>query len=71
MRTTTRKNGQDAARRHGGIDPTVKAWIDRVVVPTLVREFLAEREKENPLAPEARTVAECPPSSTATAEVGR
>ena len=27
------------------IDPRVKSWIDNVIVPTLVREFLASRKQ--------------------------
>ena len=27
------------------IDPEVKIWIDNVIVPTLVREFLASEKK--------------------------
>jgi hypothetical protein len=28
----------------GGPDPAVKAWLDKVIVPALVRGFLANRE---------------------------
>jgi hypothetical protein len=27
-----------------GIDPEVKSWIDNVIVPALVREFLAKED---------------------------
>jgi hypothetical protein len=30
-----------------GIDPEVKSWIDNVLVPALVREFLEDRPKED------------------------
>ena len=30
-----------------GIDPEVKSWIDNVIVPALVREFLEDRAKED------------------------
>jgi hypothetical protein len=29
----------------GPLDPQVKSWIDNVIVPTLVREFLASQKK--------------------------
>jgi hypothetical protein len=29
------------------IDPEVKSWIDNVIVPALVREFLEDRAKED------------------------
>jgi len=32
-----------------GIDPEVKSWIDNVIVPSLVREFLEDRAKEGPV----------------------
>jgi hypothetical protein len=28
------------------LDPQVKSWIDNVIVPTLVREFLASEKKQ-------------------------
>ena len=30
-----------------GIDPEVKSWIDNVIVPALVHEFLEDRAKED------------------------
>jgi len=30
-----------------GIDPEVKSWIDNMIVPALVREFLEDRAKED------------------------
>ena len=54
-----------------GIDPEVKSWIDNVIVPALVREYLTETQRENSaLASETRIVAECGANSAATAEVG-
>ena len=40
-----------------GLTPELKAWLDRVVVPALVREFLVEKS----LAPGSGGVAECAP----------
>lgn len=47
------------------LTPELKAWIDRVIVPALVREWLAEN---NPLAPEPEPVAECAATEEATPE---
>ena len=32
------------------LDPALKSWLDNVVIPALVREYLAETEKRNRLA---------------------
>ena len=32
------------------LDPALKAWLDNVIIPALVREYLAEIEKQNRLA---------------------
>lgn len=32
------------------LDPDLKSWLDNVVIPALVREYLAEIEKQNRLA---------------------
>ena len=44
----------------------LRDWLDRVIVPALVREYLAE----NPVASEAAPVAKCAAKSTASASVG-
>jgi hypothetical protein len=31
--------------RNKPLDPRVKSWIDNVIVPTLVREYLASQKK--------------------------
>lgn len=32
------------------LDPALKSWMDNVIIPALVREYLAEIEKRNRLA---------------------
>lgn len=32
------------------LDPTLKSWMDNVIIPALVREYLAEIEERNRLA---------------------
>lgn len=32
------------------LDPALKSWMDNVIIPALVREYLAELEKRNRLA---------------------
>jgi len=32
-----------------GIDPEVKSWIDNVIVPSLMREFLEDQTHEGPV----------------------
>jgi hypothetical protein len=39
-----------SARIGKRLDPDLKSWLDNVVIPALVREYLAETEKRNRLA---------------------
>lgn len=32
------------------LDPDLKSWLDNVIIPALVREYLAETDKRNRLA---------------------
>lgn len=32
------------------LDPALKSWLDNAIIPALVREYLAEMEKQNRLA---------------------
>ncbi len=41
------------------LTPELKAWIDRVIVPALVDQYLAERASGKELEPELAGVAEC------------
>jgi hypothetical protein len=46
-----------ASPREKSLDPQVKSWIDNVIVPTLVREYLAFHNKcREPLEPDATMV---------------
>jgi hypothetical protein len=36
--------------RHTRLDPALKSWLDNVIIPALVRDYLAEIEKQNRLA---------------------
>ena len=57
-------------RSGNGLSPELKSWIDSVIVPALVREYLAGQEREKPCA-RAEPVAECAATRTAIAEEGR
>jgi len=46
-----------------GIDPEVKRWIDNVIVPSLVREFL-EGPAQGESVPKLKIVAECDADKT-------
>jgi hypothetical protein len=57
----TTKNGSGATleRQRGSsrpasvgkrLDPALKSWLDNVIIPALVREYVAETEKHNRLA---------------------
>ena len=32
------------------LDPELKSWLDNVIIPALVRDYVAEMEKQNRLA---------------------
>ena len=32
------------------LDPDLKSWLDNVIIPALVREYVVETEKQNRLA---------------------
>jgi hypothetical protein len=41
----------DKAKRSGAqLDPALKEFLDAVVIPALVKEYLSEHERENRLA---------------------
>lgn len=61
MGTRNSKNGdetglerQSGLARSSGLgkrlDPALKSWMDNVIIPALVREYLAEIDKRNRLA---------------------
>jgi hypothetical protein len=41
------------------LDPTTKRWINQVIVPALLREYLAFVAVKKVLAPESEDVAAC------------
>ena len=58
-RNTKDGNGATLERQPGStrssslgkrLDPALKSWMDNVIIPALVREYLAEIEKRNRLA---------------------
>ena len=61
METKTTKNRNGAASERQGssarsarlgkrLDPDLKSWLDNVIIPALVREYLAEIKQQNRLA---------------------
>ena len=57
-------NGQD--RR---LSPRLKSWIDNCLVPSLVREFIAEKEREKSACAEGEPVAEFAATNATTADL--
>ncbi len=53
------------------LSPEVKAWLDNVVVPALVREYVVELERKKFACSEGEPVTQCAPTRTAIAEEGR
>ncbi len=53
-----------------GLSPELKSWIDCVVVPALVREYLNELESKKLACSEGEPVAEFATTRTATVEEG-
>jgi hypothetical protein len=57
--TTKSGSGATLERQHNSarsasigrrLDPALKSWLDNVIIPALVREYVAETEKHNRLA---------------------
>ena len=57
--TTKKGSGATLERRRSAarsasagkrLDPALKSWLDNVIIPALVREYVAETEKHNRLA---------------------
>ncbi len=53
------------------LTPSLRSWLDNVVIPGLVREYLARLECEKMLATEAEPTVESAPAHAAVAEEGR
>ncbi len=52
------------------LSPELKGWLDNVVVPALVREYVAELEREKSACSEGEPVAECATSRTVPSREG-
>ena len=48
--TLERQRGSRPASVGKRLDPALKSWLDNVIIPALVREYVAEIEKHNRLA---------------------
>jgi hypothetical protein len=55
--TTVVQFGSKARRSGAQIDPALKEFLDAVMIPALVKEYISEQERENRLAlvPEGMT----------------
>ncbi len=56
-------------RSGNGLSPELKGWIDAVVVPALVREYLSSIESKKLPCSEGEPVAECAATPTAIADI--
>ena len=55
---------------NSALSPELKSWVDGVIVPALVREYLNELETKNLACSKEEVVAECFATRTATVEEG-
>lgn len=44
------RNSARSARLGKRLDPDLKSWLDNVIIPALVREYVAEIKQQNRLA---------------------
>jgi hypothetical protein len=58
-------NGHNSA-----LSPQLKSWLDNVVVPALVRDYLAQQEAEKVRCNGPKSGADSPAKSTATIGAG-
>ncbi len=58
-------------QRHNSLTPELKSWLDNVIVPALVRQYLAQLERQKSLATGAEPVVESRLARTAIAEEER
>jgi hypothetical protein len=56
------------APRSAGINPEVKSWIDNVIVPVLVKEYLASAEKCGKSLQGRNPTVQCPDSKNISEE---
>ena len=56
-------------RHNSMLTPELKGWLDNVVVPALVREYLAEQRPENGACSQGEPLAECAATSATSANI--
>ncbi len=61
---------QHNTAQKSALSPQRRSWVDRCLVPILVREYLAEMERGKSACSEVEPVAECVATRTATVEEG-
>ena len=61
---------QHNTAQKSALSPELKAWLDNVIVPALVREYVAEMQREKTCV-RAEPMAKCAATRTAIAEEGR
>jgi len=49
---------KQADRLGARLSPDLREFVDRVIVPALLREYLAEKKAENPIAATPQSVAD-------------
>jgi hypothetical protein len=50
VRRDSQSRSARSARLGKRLDPDLKSWLDDVIIPALVRDYLAEIKKQNRLA---------------------
>ena len=61
---------QHNTAQKSALSPELKSWIDGVIVPALVREYLAEQRPENGACSQSDPVAQFATSRTVPSEEG-
>jgi len=51
------------------LDPAIRSWVDRCLVPNLVREYVAELERKKSACSEGEPVAEFAATSATSADL--
>ena len=55
-------------QRHNSLTPELRSWLDNVIVPALVRQYLTEQQPEKSLAISAGPTVQSALAHTAVAE---
>ena len=58
----------EADRTGARLDPEVRSWIQNVIVPAMVREFIAEHDTPNTLAESTAAMPQCEANGRLSAE---